>query len=69
VVPEGLRLHFADLAETDRAWVGPVPVTAPVRTIQDCAAAHVPPGLVAQAVRDGLARGLFARTDLVGLDA
>lgn len=69
VVPDGLRLHFADVAADERAWVGAVPVTTPVRTIRDCAAAHVPPDLVAQAVRDGLARGLFARADLVGLDA
>jgi predicted transcriptional regulator of viral defense system len=69
VVPEGLRLHFADVAEGDRAWVGPVPVTTPVRTIRDCRSAHVAPDLVAQAVRDGLARGLFARAEVVGVDA
>ena len=31
------------------------------RTIRDCTAAHVAPDLVAQAVRDRLARGLFTR--------
>lgn len=64
VVPEGLRVHFADVAEGDRAWVGAVPVTTPVRTIRDCRSAHVAPDLVAQAVRDGLARGLFSRAEL-----
>lgn len=69
VVPEGLRLHFADVADAERAWVGPVPVTTPIRTLRDCQAAHVAPDLVAQAVRDGLARGLFSRSDVAGLDA
>lgn len=69
LVPEGLRLHFADIGEGERAWVGPVPVTAPVRTLRDCQTAHVAPDLVAQAVRDGLARGLFSRSDVAGLDA
>ena len=68
VVPDGLRLHFAAVAAGERAWVGAVPVTTPLRTIRDCTAAHVAPDLVAQAVRDGLARGLFSRADLAGLD-
>lgn len=68
MVPAGLRLHFADVAEGDQAWVGAVPVTTPVRTIRDCRSAHGAPDLVAQAVRDGLARGLFSRADLDGLD-
>lgn len=69
VVPEGLRLHFADVADAERAWVGPVPVTTPIRTLRDCQAARLPPDLVAQAVRDGLARGLFSRADVAGFKA
>lgn len=69
VVPEGLHLHFAEVADGERAWVGPVPVTTPSRTLRDCQAAHVPPDLVAQALRDGLARGLFSRGDVAGFDA
>ena len=69
VVPEGLRLHFADVADAQRARVGPVPVTTPIRTVRDCQSAHLPPDLVAQAVRDGLARGLFSRGDVAGFDA
>ncbi len=68
LVPEGVRLHFADVGEGERAWVGPVRVTTPIRTIRDCQAAQVAPDLVAQAVRDGLSRGLFARADVLGLD-
>ena len=68
LVPEGLRLHFADIGEGERAWVGSVQVTTPMRSLRDCQAAHVAPDLVAQAVRDGMARGLFSRADLAGLD-
>lgn len=69
LVPGGLRLHFADVADGERGWVGPVPVTTPIRTLRDCQAAHLPPDLVSQALRDGLARGLFSRSDVAGFDA
>lgn len=69
LVPEGLRLHFADVGNSERAWVGPIPVSTPIRTLRDCQAAHVVPDIVAQSVRDGLARGLFSRHDIAGLDA
>lgn len=39
-IPAGLVLHFADVAEADRSWVGPVPVTSAPRAQADCAAAH-----------------------------
>ena len=63
------RLHFADVEDGERAWVGPVPVTTPIRTLHDCQTAHVAPDLLAQAVRDGLARGQFSRADLARFDA
>ncbi|MFZ5475410.1 MAG: type IV toxin-antitoxin system AbiEi family antitoxin domain-containing protein [Myxococcota bacterium] len=63
-VPEGLRLHFADVGGAETTWVGPVPVTVAGRTLRDCVADHVSPDLVAQAVRDGLARGLFTTDDV-----
>lgn len=58
-VPEGLRLHYANLAEDERAWHGPVPITTPARTVKDCAAAGVSPEFVEQAIAQGLDRGLF----------
>jgi predicted transcriptional regulator of viral defense system len=58
-LPEGLRLHLADLAEDERAWHGPVPITTPARTLNDCAAAGVSPEFIEQAIRQGLDRGLF----------
>jgi hypothetical protein len=59
-----VRLHFAAIPDADRAWYGPVPVTTPLRTLADCVADHVQPDLVAQAVRDGLRRGLFTEREL-----
>lgn len=58
-VPDGLHLHFADLPDSERAWLGPVPITTPARTVKDCAAAGVSPEFVEQAIAQGLDRGLF----------
>ncbi len=58
-VPAGVALHFADLDDTDRAWAGAVQLTTPARTVVDCAASGVSPGLVKQAIEEGLHRGLF----------
>jgi len=43
VVPEGVVLHFGDVAAHERCWFGPVPVTTPSRTRADCTAAHATP--------------------------
>mgnify|MGYP001618750776 CR=1 FL=1 len=34
-------------------------MTSPARTVIDCAEAHVSPELVAQAIQEGIERGLF----------
>ncbi len=60
-VPPGVVLHYADIRDDERGWVGPVPVTSPARTVLDCAAARVAPDAVRQAVEEGLRRGLFTR--------
>lgn len=62
--PRGLVLHHAELRKKDRAWSGSLPVTSPVRTLHDCAEAHVAPDLVRQALREGLARGLFTQDEV-----
>ena len=63
-VPMGLVLHYAEVPRTDRAWVAPVPVTTPQRTLADCVRDHVAPDLVEQAIAQAGARGLVpaART-------
>ena len=53
-----LVLHFATVPRGDRAWVGPVPVTTPERTLVDCVRDHVAPDLVEQAIAQAEARGL-----------
>jgi predicted transcriptional regulator of viral defense system len=57
--PAGVVLYFGDLDDADRAWAGAVQLTTPARTVADCAAAGVSPGLVKQAIDEGLHRGLF----------
>jgi predicted transcriptional regulator of viral defense system len=68
-VPDGVILHFGDVPEGDRRWFGPVPATAPLRTLEDCAAEHLPPELLRAAARDALGRGLVTRRELVAVKA
>lgn len=64
-VPAGVVLHYADVAPDVRAWVGPVPVTTPRQTLEDCAAGGLSPELLRQAARQALRRGLVVRDELV----
>lgn len=68
-VPNGVVLHYGDIAETERSWFGPVPATAPLRTLEDCAAEHVSPELLRGAALDALHRGLVARDELAAVEA
>jgi predicted transcriptional regulator of viral defense system len=63
-VPDGVRLHHADLQDADRAWVGHVPVTSVLRTLKDCAALPVPPDVLRQALREAEQRGLGRSAEL-----
>lgn len=62
--PLGITLHHADLPASERAWVGPVPITSPARTLNDCATANFSPELLQQGAQEALRRGLVARSDL-----
>lgn len=62
-VPEGLSLHYADVPSSQRTWVGPVPVTTPLRTLTDCASAGVLPDLLRQAARQAIGRGLVTKAE------
>ena len=66
--PNGVVLHYGDVAESERRWFGPVPATAPLRTLEDCAAEHLPPELLRDAARDALDRGLVARDELAAVE-
>lgn len=63
-VPKGLTLHFADVPSRQRAWAGPVPVTAVPRTLMDCAEAGITPDLLRQAARQALSRGLVTKFEV-----
>jgi predicted transcriptional regulator of viral defense system len=61
--PSGLVLHFDDLQPAEQAWMGPVPVTTPLRTIEDAAAGALDEAWIEQASREGARRGLFTRRE------
>jgi predicted transcriptional regulator of viral defense system len=67
-VPMGVVIHHADVGDEDRAWIGPVPVTSPRRTLADCAASNVSPETLEKAARDALRRGIVSRTDIAGIE-
>ena len=67
-VPAGVVLHFDAVAEHERRWFGPVPATDPLRSLQDCAAEHLPPELLRGAALDALHRGLVARDQLTTVE-
>lgn len=60
-VPEGVDLHFEDVATSEAVWVGAVRVTAVSRTLTDCVRAALPPDLIAQALEEAYERGLVDR--------
>jgi hypothetical protein len=57
-------LHYGHVAEDEKRWLGPVPYTAPLRTLRDCIASHLSPDLIDQAIADGLRRGMFTEAEL-----
>lgn len=67
-VPHGVVLHYGAVAESERCWFGPVGATAALRTLEDCAAAHLSPDLLRGAALDALDRGLVRRDELLAVD-
>jgi predicted transcriptional regulator of viral defense system len=62
-VPRGLILHYGHVARTDLTWLGPVPLTAPLRTVVD-AVLEGDPALAQQATVQALKRRMFSRREL-----
>lgn len=58
--PRGLVLHPGLPPRDAIQWKGIVPITRPLRTLEDCAASGVAPDLLEQAVREGVAAGVFS---------
>ena len=63
-MPKGLALHYADVPNKERTWVGAVPVTSTRRTLVDCAHSGVTPDLLRQAATQALTRGLVTKPEL-----
>lgn len=57
-VPDGVSIHFGDPPPTEIGWHGPVPITTPLRTLRDCAAAQVQPDILEAAIRQAVGRGV-----------
>ena len=66
-IPKGVVVHHADVGRRERVWVGVVPVTSVQRTLADCAADHLQPDLLEQAVRQAVARGIVSKTQVAGV--
>jgi hypothetical protein len=65
-VPRGVMLHFADVEESDRTWVGAIRVTTVDRTLTDIVHARVSPDLVCDAFEEAVERGLLSEAVLLG---
>jgi len=62
--PAGVALHHGDITAAERSWVGPVPITTPARTLNDCAIGGLSPELLRQGSQEALQRGLVGRSEL-----
>lgn len=63
-MPAGVVLHYGDVPATEQQWFGPVPATASLRTLEDCAVDHLPPELLRGAALDALGHELVTRAEL-----
>jgi predicted transcriptional regulator of viral defense system len=66
-VPPLLILHRASLPESDRTWLGQIPVTTVGRTLRDAVDDSVDPVLIEQAIAQATTRKLVTRADIRGI--
>lgn len=59
-VPNGLVVHYSNVAISDRAWFQSIPITKVARTIQDLVEEGGQPDLIRQAIAQAKRRGLIA---------
>lgn len=67
-VPAGVVLYNLGVPEPERTWIGPVPVTTPRRTLEDCARQHLAPDLLRQGAQQALKRGIVTRGELAEVE-
>jgi predicted transcriptional regulator of viral defense system len=58
-IPDGVVLHFAEVAKSERTWFQAIPITTVARTIHDLLEDAADPGLVRQAISQAKRRGLL----------
>ncbi len=68
-VPDKVVLHFAEVSEDETKWIGPIPVTGPLRTLNDCVQGDIEPDILRSAAWDALDHGLVKRRDLELVEA
>ena len=68
-LPEDAATYYSDIPDSDRVWVGPVPVTSVRRTLSDCLHSSVAPELVAQASVQAAERGLITPDEVLAAPA
>jgi predicted transcriptional regulator of viral defense system len=68
-VPEGLVLRFGLVPDTDRTWLGPVPITKPARAIRDVIDSHLSREHIERALAEARHRGLVGREEAGQLEA
>lgn len=66
-IPEGLVFHHANLEDSERDWMGTVPITSHIRTLRDCIDAHISPELVREAIRRARQRELISKDQTISL--
>ena len=70
---EGMELapnvvvHHGSVAPTEMDWMGPVPFTKPLRTIEDCIRDHLSPDLLEQAIANAYRRGILTPENRLAL--
>jgi len=62
--PPNVVVAHADLAQDERAWFGALPITAPARSLNDCARRAAEPDLLREACARAVRRGLVTRSEL-----
>ena len=58
-VPKGLVLRYGHVPDTERTWLGPVPLTKPARAIRDVINTHLSPEHIERAIGDARHRSLI----------
>jgi predicted transcriptional regulator of viral defense system len=68
-VPDDVVIHHGDVLPKQKTWIGPVPVTSPARTLNDCANEKLSPELLRDGAQQALTRGMVSREEISVVEA